>query len=111
MNAGEDGLGRLKDVIAEVAASLPPARRRGVRVVRHLAWAGAAAALILAAAFGGVRLLHTHRSSRPPVEVLLLRVAGEDAEVEVIDSAGTGSIVVVARPAAGKEAGVKGGAR
>jgi hypothetical protein len=67
-------------------------------------------AAVLAAALGGRVLLRRSPTVLAPVEVLALRIDGEDARVEVIDSSRAGSIVVVARPdgaASGNEGGVR----
>jgi hypothetical protein len=112
MNEERDGIGLLREVVTEVADSLPPPRRQP-KAARPIVWGLAAAAALVAVLVAGRFLLprEVPQHPRAPVEVLALRLGGRDARVRVIDSPAAGSIVVVAVPGATPEPRSEGGIR
>lgn len=87
------GIERLRSVVREVAASLPPPRRRIPSPARPLAWALAGAVVVAVLLLG--RPVIRESPVHPPVEVLSIRIHGHTATARVVDSAEAGSIVVV----------------
>ncbi len=108
----EEGTGivRLREVVDEVAASLPPPRRARGRSFRPLALAFAGAAAVVAALLLG-RTWRREVPPRPAVEVLSLRFHGREAPVKVVESAAAGSIVVLPLSRDGERSRAEGGVR
>ena len=94
MSDARTGIERLRGVVDEVAASLPPPRRASRGPLRPLAWALAGAAVVVAALVLG-RSWHREVPPRPVVEVLSLRFRGREARARVVESKAAGSFVVV----------------
>jgi hypothetical protein len=105
MSEEREGIALLKNVVTEVAGSLPPPRRSR-KGSRPIVW-GLAAAAVLVTVLAVGRLLRPQEAPPPParvpVEVLALRLGGRDARVRMIDSAAAGSIVVIAAPGTAPE--------
>jgi hypothetical protein len=99
MTEERDGIDLLRDVVGEIADSMPQPRRRR-NVARRVLWGSVAALLLVALGVAAGLLRPTRSPSGPrlPVEVLALRVRGREAQVRVIDSPTAGSIVIVAVP-------------
>jgi hypothetical protein len=94
MSDARPGIERLREVVDDVAASLPPPRRARRRPLRPLAWALAGAAVVVAALLLG-RWWHREVPPRPVVEVLSLQFRGREVRARVVESKAAGSIVVV----------------